>query len=250
MKIGTLSMERKGGLNQPIGDARMKAIMNVVSQHKPDLLVCAGDYFQNEQEIKQFLHEEIFKECRTMVVADYKHGPLYLFDHGKCLRVLATQVIGTAKEARDQSNIESFITQLSNRTFSVGGVTCSCLCCGEINFFQGRKTVQPVGGDESIRKHFNSVQLIVNPTHDRMGNCGTLNAKRAYLSQKSNGRKRCYVSASNWDIQKKTVKGRYIKQTKNSNTLHTVYVSGEKTSMERVKLDCPFIEYREVMVNL
>src|SRR5438105_1894249 len=38
--------------------------------------------------------------------------------------------------------------------------------------------------------------MILNPTHTRMGNCGTVRAWREYLS--SGGR--VYVSASNWDV--------------------------------------------------
>jgi hypothetical protein len=40
--------------------------------------------------------------------------------------------------------------------------------------------------------------MILNPTHTRMGNCGTVKAWREYLS--SGGR--VYMSASSWDILK------------------------------------------------
>src|SRR5438309_2972919 len=38
--------------------------------------------------------------------------------------------------------------------------------------------------------------LILNPTHTRMGNDGTIKAKRKFLSEEG----RVYVSASNWDV--------------------------------------------------
>ena len=86
--------------------------------------------------------------------------------------------------------------------------------------------------------------IVVNPTHDLMGNAGTLIAKRKWLSQPVNDRNRVYISASNWNSR--GPKGR--KQSPNSETLHTVYLSGEKQTL--TPLPGQGYMYRECGVTL
>ena len=77
-----------------------------------------------------------------------------------------------------------------------------------------------------------------------MGNAGTLIAKRKRLSKAVSGRNRLYISASNWNSRGRN--GR--KQSPDSETLHTVYLSEEKQPMMR--LPGQGYMYRECEVTL
>jgi hypothetical protein len=59
--------------------------------------------------------------------------------------------------------------------------------------------------------------MILNPTHSRMGNCGSVQAWRQFLSRDG----RIYLSASNWDL---------TAGQRPSPTLHSFWHNGEPTA--------------------
>lgn len=81
--------------------------------------------------------------------------------------------------------------------------------------------------------------LILNPTHTRMGNDGTIKEQRKFLSAEG----RMYVSASNWDVAPK--KGKRPQNP--SLTLHSLWHNGKSKGFVpfcREKKDDYFV-YRE-----
>jgi hypothetical protein len=76
----------------------------------------------------------------------------------------------------------------------------------------------------------------VNATHDRMGNAGTLKAKRAWISQGG----RAYLSASNWN----TARG----QNRSARTLHSVFRDGQEVGQVNNTEQNTNYEYRECCI--
>ncbi|MEM6474596.1 MAG: hypothetical protein AAF687_00365 [Pseudomonadota bacterium] len=117
------------------------------------------------------------------------------------------------------------------------------LICGELNIVQGRHHPKHICPD--VRAAMMQADIIVNPTHDRMGNGGTLRAKRAMLSKRYRDRDRLYVSCSNWDIS-----GIDRDRQQPSPTLHTVYRSGEALPCEELADGSDGFVYRRWDVEL
>ncbi|ONF96981.1 hypothetical protein SPHI_11790 [Sphingomonas jeddahensis] len=106
------------------------------------------------------------------------------------------------------------------------GFTRFALICGELNIVHGRE--RPHFLDDAAREAIAAADIVINPTHDRMSNAGTLQAKRSLLSRPhANGAARTYVSVSNWEAC--GLKGRVQRP---SPTLHTVYVAGAPLDYE------------------
>lgn len=72
-----------------------------------------------------------------------------------------------------------------------------------------------------------AADVVINPTHDRMGNAGKLGAKRRLLSRALEYRNRVYVSCSNWEVCGDSKRGGIQNVT---DTLHTIYTSGTPVS--------------------
>lgn len=67
------------------------------------------------------------------------------------------------------------------------------LVYGELNVIQGRYHPPYRSAVDK------AAMIVINPTHDRMSNAGTLDAKRRLLSRSfEDGRNRVYVSCSSW----------------------------------------------------
>lgn len=82
------------------------------------------------------------------------------------------------------------------RSIALGEWNVFALICGEINIVEGR--VDPRYVSASAEAAIMATDVVINPTHDRMGNAGTLDAKRKLLSSTSDDeRNRVYVSCSN-----------------------------------------------------
>ena len=120
------------------------------------------------------------------------------------------------------------IDQRLDRVLEFRGLTVFALICGEIKLVLGRE--EPRFAFEVAADHILGSDIIVNPTHDRMSNAGTLHAKRIFLSQRSSdNRDRIYVSCSNWQAC-----GWNGRVQRPSPTLHTVYQAGKQ--LEYVEL--------------
>ena len=55
------------------------------------------------------------------------------------------------------------------------------MLCGELNIVRGRDGARFI--DDKAAKAIMTADIVINPTHDRMSNAGTLHAKRRLLSQ-------------------------------------------------------------------
>ena len=125
--------------------------------------------------------------------------------------------------ARD--SIARFESALPARSLALGEWNVFALICGEINIVEGR--VDPRYVSSAAEEAIMAADVVINPTHDWMGNAGTLDAKRRLLSRTSDDeRNRVYVSCSNWEVCGAS-KGRTQKVTE---TLHTAYAAGEKVA--------------------
>jgi hypothetical protein len=242
LTIGTLSFSVAFKMNEvdkykPVKN-RAQILAKVIREHEPDLLVCSGFTIGTSEEMTVI--KEATKVTKSVVVIEYDKGsnnrkPFVV--SGGTSRKLGEQIIGESGEFEDKQdaaeNIAELKKQFLNREFFVGGLKCFVLHCGEINFLEGRNDVKY--RDKEIGTRIDQVDIVINPTHDRMGNAGTLIAKRKFLSRPVDGKSRCYVSASNWN----TSRGQ-----KPSPTLHTVYVNGKNHSMKNASIDADVCEFR------
>ncbi len=238
LSIASVSMMRCYGVNRARKKARIEVLRQILeASDAPDLIVCASDYFRSEKHLEEFSNiikdtssrsthivttvgsSRKGKEYQKKSSAKYKRNDqVYVIFPDGSYRQLAQQCFSTRENYR--AGEAAFIQSLENRTFklTVGERTLSCsvLSCGEINAFHGRDHVVPKHSDTG--QYFDSIDIICNPTHDRMGNDGALHAKRLYLSRKIGKRHRCYIGVSNWEVGSKS-------QAKYAETLHSIYSS-------------------------
>ncbi|OKH88916.1 hypothetical protein [Thalassospira sp. TSL5-1] len=238
LNIATVSMMRCYGVNRASKKARIEVLLQILeSSDAPDLIVCASDYFSSKKHLEEFSNiikdtggrsthivttvgsSRKGKEYQKKFSAKYKRNDqVYVIFPDGTYRQLAQQCFSTRENYRVGE--AAFINSLENRTFKLPigekNLSCSVLSCGEINAFHGRDHVVPIHSE--IGKYFNHIDIICNPTHDRMGNDGTLHAKRLYLSRKIGTRHRCYIGVSNWEVGSKS-------QAKDAETLHSIYSS-------------------------
>ncbi|WP_417844913.1 hypothetical protein [Thalassospira sp.] len=238
LRVATISMKRCNGINQAEHNARKEFLCLIVeSPDAPDLIVCASDYFSTEAKLIEFCERRKELDNRSTyivtTVGNSKKGKkdkkgesekypgldyIYVIFPDGSFEKLAQQFIST----RDNYKFgeEDFIKNLENRRFELPNgdqkFSCSVLSCGEINAFHGRENV--VALHSATGNLFDDVDIILNPTHDRMSNDGAVDAKRRHLSQVIDGRHRCYISVSNWEVCSKS-------QKKDASTLHTIYSS-------------------------
>jgi len=267
-------MERKDDRNTPRRQHRIDQILDVVANRKPDLLVCAGDFLKNKSDLQVIANYQTILSGKTKIVTDYDvrkgkkknnggiPSPLYLIEPSGKVTQIARQCASRSREfstkhgPKTRKIVKCFKTNEATRVFKVKNITCSCLVCGEINFFAYKINSSRVHPrDKVFGNHYDAVRLIVNPTHDRMGDSwGALTAKRKYLSRPLSYHKRCYVSTSNWEIRKPTktnsITGVTHKQTPHATNLHTVYVDGNQKNLARIHNSTRMMEYRKVNVRL
>ena len=130
--------------------------------------------------------------------------------------------------ATDHTRLARFVRQLDQRSLELERHSVFALICGELNVIRGR--TEPRFVDDTARDAILAADIIVNPTHDRMSNAGTLAAKRKLLSQPhADGRPRAYISCSNWEAC--GLNGRIQRP---SPTLHTIYVSGKPLAYDEL----------------
>src|SRR6185312_3274031 len=140
------------------------------------------------------------------------------------------------------------------KTFRAGNLVISCLCCGEINAIRGRKEPDFVSRD--VGAWLKKADIILNPTHDRMGNHGTLAAKRKGLSKPGlGGRPRAYISVSNWNsepVSKLPDRRPKPRQNPAQPYLHTVYLNGHRREDLKSRTTDPGrrYEYREINLEV
>lgn len=261
MIVGTHSMERRGDDQRLSSADRRKSIIDAVRRFAPDLLVCAGHSVAKEKDVYRLAENKLIKDSSSYIVLESERSAkvglgqsshcLFVIKPGGTVKRLGRQVFAKSSDvagssAASRKNLEDLARILPNRTFKAFGHSIVVLCCGEINVLKGRNNVKCLSND--CEAALMNADLVINPTHDRMGNAGTLDKKRKFLSKKIGTRTRAYISSSNWNSRPKEPRPR---QNPDADTLHTVYVSGRKISrIFRRPVAEPRYEYRQTTVKL
>lgn len=265
MKIGTLSSELRGAEMALSGPQRIEAILRVLHTHRPDILLGAGYSLATDADLATLgealagvawpglVFAEV-KSCDCAPLLEHAGGTtfpepsrhaLFAWADGKW-HVMGRQFFTRSSETSAGSRCVAQLEQnLARRTINFRGQRVGALICGELNALRGRNRIAPVSA--RIGDWLKSLDIVVNPTHDRMGNGGTLNAKRRWLSQSG----KIYVSSSNWNsqkpVQRQGGKGPAFRaQSRSAATLHSVFLDGREIKM-RNSNDAEF-EYREVSI--
>lgn len=257
LEVGTISFARCGrDMVLPAGD-RVRLILAASNAYAPDLLVTAGYAIHNRKHLRS-LADEIAKSPRAgTIITEVHHDghaqrpigrihAMWALRGDGALHRFGRQVFATSKEARDPDDdaLTRFQKQLTFRTLQLPSFTLFALICGELNIVHGRE--QPHFLDDAARAVIEAADIVINPTHDRMSNAGTLQAKRSLLSRPhASGAARAYISVSNWEAC--GLKGRVQRP---SPTLHTVYVAGIPLDYEELADGAFGFVYRRWRVRL
>jgi hypothetical protein len=193
-RIGTLSFPVRGKpIYAPISD-NTDLIVEVVQKRQPSLLLCAGWTVPTEDSLDGIIAAT--RQVKTVVVVETTSPtPVYFRIADGCAVRMGEQFFSTREESDDESLPRGLADALPERSFTFGQRDALLLNCGEVMVVQGRNHVEfywsvPQVLQDAVRA---PAAMILNPTHTRMGNCGSVKAWREYLS--SDGR--VYVSASN-----------------------------------------------------
>jgi len=240
LEIGTISFERCEGKMVLPPNERVRLILAAVDAYRPDLLVTSGHAVHSLKHLDRLaeLHREAGTDTAiiTEVLKDgvdpslESHAMWAVTGDGQRHR-FGQQQFARRGEVDDiaRDSIAKFESALPARSVALGNWNVFALICGEINIIEGR--VDPRYVSAAAEEAIMAADVVINPTHDRMGNAGTLDAKRRLLSRTSDDeRNRVYVSCSNWEVCGDS-KGRTQNVTE---TLHTVYAAGEKVAGEQL----------------
>lgn len=260
MRIGTVSFEIRSVPGEKVmalpSSERQALIARIVHLWSPDLIVCAGYSLDADENLTELAKSEEILHGKTALVVEVKHSAsgepgnnldsphqVFFVAPNNTVRPLGRQVFAQRSQLEGHerdARIGRFAELLDEKVVEFKSLKLFSLCCGEINLLKGRNNVECDFLAEE--KALLDADIIVNPTHDRMGNAGTLIAKRRWLSKSINKRKRVYISSSNWNSS--------IGQKPGSDTLHTVYFCGEAVHMEtKADLKANYM-YRECEVPL
>jgi hypothetical protein len=245
MLVGTLSTERQRACQLLTGRGRRECIADAIARFTPDLLVCAGHSLRTNNDLDSLLRDKRIKRAKSAIIVEVENDKLQpKGQFPNCLYVilpsgrkksLGRQMFAKSKDLKGDGApelINKFERAIRQRRFRIKGKVVLVLACGEINILYGRNTV--TSRSARCMKAIDDADIIANPTHDRMGNAGTLRAKRKFLSKRVNGRNRLYVSSSNWETKPKRPRKA---QRPGARTLHdfflfTIFLFREKS--------CPF----------
>jgi hypothetical protein len=192
-------------------------IAGIIKRRRPRLLLCAGGSLRAARNVDPVTL--VTSQTPTQVVLEVgAERDNYLIESGR-LHLLGKQFFASRKQTDEEPDrLAQLESALSNRSFEICSRSALLLICGEITLVQGRLRVHfHSAASENLR---NAVQaervLILNPTHTRMGNCGTINAWRSFLSQDG----RVYMSSSNWNTCGDT-------RQRPTETIHTLWHDGK-----------------------
>jgi hypothetical protein len=257
MKIGTLSFGKKIEKFDLPTEARRELIASLSEKHKPDILLCAGWSVETADDIQWLGSDVRINGGNTSIILEVQRDKqdqqdlesdhvMYLIGPKGLNHKLGRQIFASSDQLNEDKANErllKFAACLPNRSVKVRNHELFALCCGELNILKGRNQV--VCRSPAVASAIDSADIIVNPTHDLMGNAGTLIAKREYLSRKIEGRDRVYISSSNWDHAGKYGDGRQRKkQTQPSHTLQTVFMNGREKKCTEPSESGEGYEYR------
>lgn len=237
LEIGTLSFARCDSVMVISPTERVRLILAAVEAYRPTILVTAGHAVHTLKHLDRLAQAHAELKGMTTIVTEVAHDrptpsraethAMYAIRPDGMVHAFGHQVFAYADDVRDTDapDTAAFDVALPNRTLALPEWNVFALVCGEINVLRGR--VSPRFISPAAEAAIMAADVVINPTHDRMSNAGTLDAKRRLLSRSGDdGRNRVYVSCSNWEA---CGNGKPRVQYP-SPTLHTVYAAGEPCS--------------------
>lgn len=234
LRWGTLSFAKHGAAMVLPPVERVRIILDTAWRYQPQLLVTAGYAVDSIRELADLSRQlailcpqvalvtEVHHESDTEPDEPSRHAMWMVMAKGGKLHRFGEQAFGKAEETRRREGdaIAKLRLQLSHRTVRYRHWDVFGLICGEINIIHGREVTR--FACPAIEQAILAADIVINPTHDRMSNAGTLIAKRKLLSRRAaDGRDRLYISCSNWDVS-----GEDRTRQNPSPTLHTAFRSG------------------------
>lgn len=215
-------------------------ILAAAEAYEPDLLVTAGHAVHSIKQLYRLASQHREAGTNTTIITEVLHDgvdasldphAMWAIMGDGMLHRFGQQVFAYRSEVNDEKrgSILSVERALPQRALSVPDWNLFALICGEINIVEGR--TEPRFVSAMAEKAIMAADIVINPTHDRMGNAGTLNAKRRLLSSTSeDGRNRVYISCSNREFGG-DANGRVQNVTE---TLHTIYAAGKSCVGEQL----------------
>lgn len=256
LKIGTISFERCHGEMVLRPRERVRLILAAAAAYQPDLLVTAGHAVHSIKQLERLAHQHREAETGTTIITEVLHDgadpdleshAMWAVTGDGALHRFGQQQFGRRSDVNNKGRacIAKFEQALPNRTLAIPDWNLFALVCGEINVVKGR--TDPCFVSAEAEAAILAADIVINPTHDRMGNGGTLDAKRRFLSLTAeDGRNRVYVSCSNWEVCG-TNKGHRQNVTP---TLHTVYAAGQPVTGEQLADGSFGLVYRRWVLEL
>jgi len=250
------------------GEERLECIVEAIEKFKPNLLVCAGWSLETDENLGELRINPRVKQWKGYAVIEVQkpsancldpalpHRMFVLNPEGN-VQSLGPQIFSRSSEmngALGECRNKLLLDHKGEKTFHAGSLTVSCLCCGELNAIRGREEPKYVCRD--VGEWLDKADIILNPTHDRMGNPGTLDEKRKFLSQQGlGGRPRAYISVSNWNsrpVRKSPDRRPKPRQNPDQPYLHTVYLNGylREDLKSRTTDASRRYEYREINLEV
>lgn len=225
-QFGTLSFRVRGSSDDFAPEYDYSSLIaEIVRRRHPALLLCSG--YSVIDETSSLVIADASKNGSSVVIVETKAPP-----SGKtkpeCYRISGGELVpmGPQYFARRDDKAKGLVElerRIKQRRFFLPrdnvlrNRQALLLICGELGVLSGRKFVKidPLVMP-ATRSAIEDAAIVLNPTHTRMGNAGTLKAKRKFLSE--NGK--TYLSASNW-LQSDDGRGQKI-----TDTLHSAWHDG------------------------
>lgn len=241
LHLGTLSFERCRDRMLLRPSERLRLIQAAWDTYQPDLLVTGGYALHSRKQLRALAGHLLADPSWGTIITEVHHDgrpkqklvrlhAMWAVHGSGDVHRFGRQAFATSAEVRHKSGaaLSYLVNRLGDRIVKAGDFSAFAMMCGELNVVHGRDAPRFV--DDGARQAIMAADLVINPTHDRMSNAGTLHAKRVLMSQPhSDGRPRAYVSCSNWEAC--GLNGRVQKP---SPTLHTAYVSGQPQPYEEL----------------
>jgi hypothetical protein len=232
--IATISFARCGDAFLIGAQERVRLIRAAAYHHWPDILLTAGHALHSRKLMHQLAAGLAEDGSGATIVTEVHHDgnakprrlpghALYVIQPNGSWQRLGRQAFGRRAEtlANNAWRVDLFIERLPRRLIEVGGLRVFVLGCGELSAVIGRENPRFI--HPQISDVIPGADIVLNPTHDRMGRAGVLNAKRAFLSQPhADGSRRIYVSCSNWNVCTESGSAQ-----RPSAMIHSCYVNGQ-----------------------
>jgi hypothetical protein len=221
-------------------------IAEIIRRRHPALMLCAGFSVIDEKALRK-----IAKASRNASSVILVETPPSKNEKAKNYRISDGVVVEmgqqffTERNDRTEAVVLDLAKAVAQRKFdfdkrsALHNQRALLLVCGELAAVSGRDNPdyhKLVKQAPKLLDALSNATIILNPTHTRMANHGTLKAKRAFLSSEN----RIYLSSSNWN--KDDVKGT---EQKISPTLHSLWRNGVERKPCNECFDEKYFCYRE-----